>query len=197
KIKTEDDLYKIATLGFRGEALASIVAVSNFRMKTSTDGERGFMFTVRGGEFISEATIAHPKGTEITVRNLFFNTPARLQTLSSPNVELSYTLDYVSKMALGNPHIAFRVINNGKTILQTSGSGYPLETIHEIYGLTVSKAMIPIINNDGFFEISGFVSNLNISRASKNDLNIIVNGRAIRNQKVMNAIINAYKNLLP
>src|SRR5690606_15093431 len=109
KIKTEEDLYKIATLGFRGEALPSIVAVSTFRMKTSTDGKQGYMFSVRGGEFISEATIAHPKGTEIIVRNLFFNTPARLQTLSSPNVELSSTIDYINKMALGNPDISFKV----------------------------------------------------------------------------------------
>lgn len=197
KIKSEEDLFKISTLGFRGEALPSIVSVSDFKLKTSTDGLKGYMFSVKGGQFVSEATIAHPKGTEITVRNLFFNTPARLQTLQSPSVELSYILDYVNKMALGNPHLIFKVINNGRTVLQTTGSDNALEVINNIYDVEVAKAMIPIFNSDGFFEITGLISNLSVSRSTKNHITIIVNGRAIRNNGIVNAVLNAYKNLLP
>lgn len=197
KIKSEEDLFKISSLGFRGEALPSIVSVSDFKLKTSTDGLKGYMFTVKGGQFVSEATIAHPKGTEIMVKNLFFNTPARLQTLQSPNVELSYILEYMNKMALGNPKLIFKVINNGRTLLQTTGSDNSLEVISNIYDIEVAKSMIPIFNNDGFFEITGLISNLATSRSTKNHITIIVNGRAIRNNGIVNSIMNAYKNLLP
>lgn len=197
KIKSEEDLFKISTLGFRGEALPSIVSVSDFKLKTSSDGLQGYMFTVKGGQFISEATIAHPKGTEITVKNLFFNTPARLQTLQSPNVELSYILEYMNKMALGNPKLIFKVVNNGRILLQTTGSGNSLEVINNIYDIEVAKSMIPIFNSDGFFQITGLVSNLSSSRSTKNHITIIVNGRAIRNNGIVNAVMNAYKNLLP
>ena len=109
KVSKEDDLYHIGTLGFRGEALASIVAVSQFQCRTSTDGQKGYMFSARAGVITSEATVAFRKGTQIIVRNLFFNTPARLQNLQAEYVELSHIVEYVNKMALGNPHIRFKV----------------------------------------------------------------------------------------
>ena len=122
KIRDANDLFNINTLGFRGEALPSIVAVSNFNLKTSLVGGKGIMYTLKGGNLVTEAVISCPKGTEISVRNLFFNTPARLQNLQSANVELSYIVDYVQKEALAHSNISFRLSNNERVIFQTSSS---------------------------------------------------------------------------
>ncbi|MDD3170989.1 MAG: DNA mismatch repair endonuclease MutL [Bacilli bacterium] len=195
KISKPNDLFNITTLGFRGEALPSIVAVSNFKLKTCAEGTRGLMIVLKGGEIISEAVVAHPHGTEISVRNLFFNTPARLQNLKSESLELSYIIDYVNKMALANPDIAFKLTNNDKTILKTYGSGNLLEVISNIYGADIAKNMLEIEGRDGYFHISGFSSNISCSRSTRNSITIIVNGRVVRNNNIINAVCEAYKNL--
>ncbi|HNZ50505.1 MAG TPA: DNA mismatch repair endonuclease MutL [Bacilli bacterium] len=196
KIRNEKDLFKIATLGFRGEALPSIVAVSLFKLKTSADGVRGLMYSLKAGEIVSEAMIAFPKGTEITVRNLFFNTPARLQNLQSASIELGYILDYVSKMALARPNIAFSVINNDRQVLQTFGHNRLLEVITNIYKDEVAKSMIEFFTNNGYFQISGLISKLNITRSSRHHITIIVNGRVVKNNKLVQAVIDAYEERL-
>jgi len=196
KIKSSNDLYHISTLGFRGEALATIVSVSNFRMKTSTDGKRGFMYSLKGGEVIAEATIAYPKGTEISVKNLFFNTPARLQHLQSPIVELSYIIEYVNKIALARPDIAFKLTNNDKVLLQTYGTNNLKEVVFNIYGDEVTKNMVEFFGKNAYFEISGLISKPSISRSNKNHMTIIVNGRVIRSAKITTAIMEAYKERL-
>lgn len=192
KIKNGNDLFKISSLGFRGEALPSIVSVSQFRMKTSIDGQRGFMYNLKGGVLLSEGLVAYSKGTEITVKNLFFNTPARLQSLQSPNTELSYATDLVGKFALANPDINFSLYNNEKQILQTNGNGDLLETIFSVYGTDVARNMVSIFNNDGFFKVEGFVSKINTTRSSKNHITILINKRVIRNANVVNAVIRGY-----
>lgn len=196
KIKNEHDLFQIRTLGFRGEALPSIVSVSNFKLKTSQDGQRGIMYTLRGGEKISEAMISHPKGTEVNVKSLFFNTPARLQNLQSEQMELSYIVEYVNKMALAMPNISFKLLNNDRIILQTFGNNQLLEVISTIYGVEVAQSMNDIFNDNGFFKISGFISKPTSSRSNKNHIHLIVNKRMIRNAHVTNAIIDAYKNFM-
>ena len=196
KIYDQNDLFNIKTLGFRGEALPSIISVSNFKIKTSIDGRSGIMVALRGGEITSEAVIAHPIGTEVQVKNLFFNTPARLQNLKSENVELSYITEYVSKVALANPQIAFKLTNNNKLIFQTYGQSSMLESINCIYGNEVAKEMIPISANNGLFRISGYTSKISTTRSSKSQINIIVNGRIIRNNQILNAVIQAYDTLL-
>ena len=192
KIKNEHDLFKISSLGFRGEALPSIVSISQFRMKTSVDGNKGFMYNLKGGVLISEAIVASRKGTEISVRNLFFNTPARLQSLQSPVAELSYVTEFVGKIAIANPDISFTLINNNKPIIVTHGTGDLLETIFAVYGSDVAKAMVSVFNDDGFFQIEGFISKISVTRSSKNHITIIVNGRVIRNNNLVNAVIRAY-----
>ena len=174
KVFDPNDLFNISTLGFRGEALPSIISVSNFKIKTSVDGNSGVMIALKAGEITSEAIIAHPTGTEVTVKNLFFNTPARLQNLKSENVELSYITEYVSKIALANPHIAFKLTNNNKLVLQTFGNSSMLEVINCVYGLDVAKEMISITSNNGLFKVSGYVSKISISRSTKNQINIII-----------------------
>ncbi len=176
KIKDGNDLFKIRTLGFRGEALASIVSVSNFTLKTSADGVKGTMFTLRGGMLISEAMISHPKGTEIIVKNLFFNTPARLQNVSTQNAELSYVTDFVNKMALANPGISFTLTNNDNEILRTYGNNELLEVIMSIYKQDVAKDMVSVFEDDGFYRIDGFTSKLKTTRSTKGHITIIVNG---------------------
>ncbi len=196
KIFDEKDLYSIHTLGFRGEALASIVAVSNVRFYTSKEGGQGLMYSLKGGTPTTLATMAHDKGTEVIVRNLFFNTPARLQSLQSPATELSYVVDYVSKIALSQPQIAFSLSNNGKEILKTVGNGNLQECIHNLYGLDIAKNMVRIFDNDGIFKVDGFISNLSVTRASKKDIHFIVNGRMIRNSRLINAVIAGYQTML-
>ena len=192
KIKDENDLFRINSLGFRGEALPSIASVSHFRMKTSIDGVRGFMYNLKDGLLISEALVASSKGTEITVRNLFYNTPARLQSLLPQSTELSYVTEYIGKIALANPDVSFTLVNNEKSILFTNGNGDLLETIFSVYGNEVAKSMIDVFNDDGFFRIDGFISKINVTRSSKNHITIIVNGRVIRNTNIINAVIKGY-----
>lgn len=196
KIKDPNDLFSINTLGFRGEALASIVAVSNVKIKSSTDGKKGFMLGIRAGEINSVAYIGHPKGTDIQVRDLFYNTPARLQNLKSVNQELSYTIDYVHKIAMANPHISFKLINNDNVIFSTFGNGIQLEVINSVYGLSSAKNMITIADSNHLFKVCGSISNLSITRSNKNNITIIVNGRVVKNSNVVNAIIDGYKTLL-
>lgn len=196
KISKANDLFNISTLGFRGEALPSIISVSLFKMKTCCDGSRGVMLVLKGGEIISEAVVSHPKGTEISVKNLFYNTPARLQNLKSESSELGYIIDYVDKISLANPHIAFKLINNDKIVLQTYGRNNLLEVISGIYGIEIAKNMVEINNNNGYFHISGYVSNISTSRSTRNSINIIVNGRVVKNNNIINAVYDAYKTLL-
>lgn len=196
KIKSGEDLFKIFTLGFRGEALPSIVSVSNFRLKTSVDGKRGFMLSLKGGEVINEALIAFPKGTEISVKNLFFNTPARLQHLQSPNIELSNIVDYVNRVALSRPDISFKLSNNDRVLLHTFGSGKLKEVIFKIYGEEVAKNMVEIFDKNSYFEVSGLVSKPSVSRSNKNHINILVNNRVIRNSKIISAVMEAYRERL-
>lgn len=196
KIRNNQDLFRIRTLGFRGEALPSIVAVSNFRLKTSVDGMKGILYSLKGGTFVSEAIIACPRGTEISVRNLFFNTPARLQNLQSQSQELSYITEYVNKIALARPDIAFKLTNNDRVLLQTYGNDNLLEVISQIYGVEIAKHMLSFYESVGYFQVSGFASDLNITRANKSQITIIVNERVIKSYAITNAIMAAYKERL-
>lgn len=196
KIKEQKDLNAITTLGFRGEALPSIVSISHFSLKTSLDGTKGIMFSYKGGQFVSEGIVSHPKGTEITVKNLFYNTPARLQNIQSLNVELSYSVDYINKIALANPEVSFKLINNNKMLIQTNGSGKILEVISDIYGHEIAKNMIDIFDADGYFKVYGFTSTLDVTRSSRTQINILVNNRSVRNFNIINAVVSGYEDKL-
>lgn len=192
KIKNENDLFNINTLGFRGEALPSIVAVSNFNLKTSLVGGKGIMYTLKGGKLVTEAVISCPKGTEISVRNLFFNTPARLQNLQSANVELSYIVDYVQKEALAHSDISFKLINNDRVVFQTFGSGNELEVLTNMYGNEIGKDLRDIFNDNGYYRLNGHISKLGQTRSNRNHIHIMINGRTIRSNNIIKAVLDGY-----
>ena len=154
KIKTEEDLFRIASLGFRGEALASIASVSDFRI-TSNDTLSNYYIHYKAGKKISEGIANLPKGTQVEVKNLFFNTPARFKHLGNEYQELAAITDLIYKVAIANPNISFQLSNNQKILFKTSGNGDLLEVISEAYGVKTAKLMIEFSNNNEFYRIKG------------------------------------------
>lgn len=188
KLYTDDDLFNINSLGFRGEALPSIAAVSEVLLKTS-QGEVGTIVHIKGGKILENKNGDARKGTQITVTNMFYNTPARLKHLSSPYAELAGVTEYVNKMALSYPSIKFRLTNDEKELLNTDGSGNLLKVIKSIYGLEITKKMLAINGSNDDYDVSGYISLPEVNRASRNHMTVLVNGRVIRNQ-VLNKVIN-------
>ena len=195
KIKNENDLYFINTLGFRGEALAAISAVSNTTLDTY-DGKESTLVNIKAGKIISEKVGSKRVGTVIEVRELFYNTPARLKFLRSLQTELANSVSFMEKIALSHPDISFSVINDEKQIFKTSGSGDLYKTIHEIYGLNTTKNMIKISAENYDYVIDGYISNLNISKSNRNSMITLVNGRVVTNTNVNRAIKDAYHTVL-
>ena len=196
KIMDEADLYNINTLGFRGEALASIASVSNVLLKTST-GEVGTLVNIKGGKLIKVENTDARKGTVIEVSELFYNTPARLKHLKSLYTELASITDYVNKIALSHPNIRFTLINNGNTILKTDGTNNLLKTISSIYGIDTARKMLEINGEDDDYVISGFISLPEVNRAGRNHMVTLVNGRVVRNQELNKAINDSYHSYKP
>ncbi|WP_147633209.1 DNA mismatch repair endonuclease MutL [Turicibacter sanguinis] len=197
KVKTQYDIFRIQTLGFRGEALPSIASVSDVHVKTSDGASSGVHLNIKAGEVLVNEPGVMRKGTEMEVNHLFFNTPARLKHIKSLNTELSHITDYLNKIALSHPEIAFKLLNNQRLLFQTNGQNNLQSVIASVYGFDVAKKMIPFSAENDDFEISGFLSDPIINRASRNYVTIIVNGRAIRNYNLMRSIIEAYHTLLP
>ncbi len=196
KIYREEDLYRIGTLGFRGEALASIAAVSKITLSTST-GEIGTVVMMEGGKLLSTAKGDSRKGTIICVRELFFNTPARLKHLKSLYAELANITEYMNKLALSHPEIRFLLSNDGKEILKTDGSGLLLKVIHYIYGASIAKKMLEVHSSNADYEIDGYVSLPELHRSNRNGMITLVNGRIVRNQELNRYIQDAYHSYQP
>lgn len=196
KIKDESDLYNINTLGFRGEALASIASVSNVLLKTS-QGEIGTLVNIKGGKIIKVENTEARKGTVFEITELFYNTPARLKHLKSLYTELASITDYVNKIALSHPEIRFTLINNGNTILKTDGSNNLLKTISSIYGMDVARKMLEINNEDDDYIINGFISLPEVNRSGRNHIITLVNGRVVRNQELNKIINDSYHSYKP
>lgn len=197
KIKTHHDLFHIATLGFRGEALPSIASVSTLTIESSVDGEQGHKITIKQGEMIEDAISVARKGTAITVSKIFYNTPARLKHLKSETRELSFIVDYVNKIALAHPFVRIHLTHNQKTILQTPGDGDILKIIYQIYDLDIAKNMLAFENKNAYFKIKGLTAKSHLYRSSKQHITLVANQRLIKNQKVSLAISEAYKSYLP
>ena len=196
KILTEDDLYNINTLGFRGEALASIASVSEITLKTCQK-DQGTIVKINGGKLLSVENGDGRIGTEVTVANLFYNTPARLKHLKSLYTELASITDYINKIALSHPNIRFTLINNDSELLKTDGSNNLLKTIKAIYGTDIAKKMLDIEANDEDYKISGFISLPEIHRSNRNGIVTIVNGRVVRNSELNKAINDSYHSYKP
>lgn len=191
KIYKDDDLYFIETLGFRGEALASIASVSEVDLITCNKLV-GTHVHLKGGSVLSVLDAPLKEGTQITISNLFYNTPARLKYLKSETTELNNCIKYIENLALSNPDISFSLFNNERLILKTSGKGNLLKTIHEIYGLNVSSNMLEIKASNDDFLIEGYVSKPSVLKKNRNHLNIFVNNRVIKNIEINRAINDAY-----
>lgn len=196
KIKDEDDLYRLTTLGFRGEALASIAAVSKVDLKTCAS-DIGTHVIINGGQIKEIGLGDARKGTTITVSELFYNTPARLKHMKSLYTELANITDYINKLALSKPNIRFTLKNNDNIILTTDGSGNILKVIQSIYGTDVAKKMVPIKGENPDYEISGYISLPEVHRSSRNNMVTIVNGRVVRNMDINRTVNDAYHSYKP
>lgn len=193
KIHTRDDLFRIRSLGFRGEALPSIASVSEVTIETATAAEEeGSYLYLKGGKIEETRPAALRKGTKITVTNLFFNTPARLKYVKSLQTELANIGDVINRLALSHPQIAFRFSNDGNLMMRTTGLGDLKQTVAGIYGISVAKKMIPIQAEDLDFRLRGYFSLPELTRASRNYISIIINGRYIKNFLLNKAIISGY-----
>ena len=197
KIQTENDLFNISTLGFRGEALPSIASISKVKITSSIDGYSGYYKQFEAGNVVDENIVSFPKGTKIEVNDIFYNTPARLKHLKSENVELSHIVLLINKFALAYPDISFVLTNNTKVLFSTDGKGNLESIISEIYGLETAKQMIPFSNESGLYKISGYTSKKMNFRSNKNAMFIMINNRLIKNQNIIFAITDAYKTILP
>ncbi|MDN4495494.1 DNA mismatch repair endonuclease MutL [Ureibacillus aquaedulcis] len=197
KISKEPDLFRIRTLGFRGEALASIASVSKVTLKTSDGEHNGLEIQMDGGHLITKKPTAFRRGTDITIAQLFYNTPARLKYLKTIQTELGHSIDYMNRLALAYPEIAFKLVHNGGTLLQTNGRGNVQQVIAAIYGMQNAKKMIPFSAESKDYKVHGFVSLPEVTRANKNYISIFVNGRWVKHYLVQKAIVDAYHTYLP
>lgn len=196
KLKTENDLFHIETLGFRGEALASIASVSEITLKTA-DGTVGTLVHMAGGKVLEVSNSDARKGTTIEVENLFYNTPARLKHMKSFYTELASITEYVNKIALSYPNIKFVLTNNGSTLLNTDGSNNLLKVIKEVFGLEVVRKMIPLEGEEQDYKISGYMTYPEIHKSSRNGIVTLVNGRVVRNQELNRVINESYHSYKP
>ena len=196
KIKNQYDLFRISTLGFRGEALPSIASVSDTTIK-SNDGSMGYYVHLRASKLVDEGIISLNKGTEVTVCNLFFNTPARLKYLKNENVELANVCEVVDKLAISNPNVRFKLTNNKKVLLQTNGNGDMKSVIGNIYGVESIKNMMEAESEKNGIKIKCYLAHPLVNKSRKTAITLIINGREVKNFSVVNSIVEGYDTYIP
>lgn len=194
KIDDAEDLLRVSTLGFRGEALASISSVSQLEMVTKTRNElMGCRYEADGGKERTLEAVGCPDGTTILVRNLFFNTPARLKFLKSSPTEAGYINTLIERLALSHPDISFRFINQNQTKLHTSGNGNLKDVIYHIYGKDITSNLLEVDASEVSCQVKGFIGKPIISRGNRNYMNYFINGRYIKSSTIHKAIEDAYQ----
>lgn len=197
KIKSVEDLFTVTSLGFRGEALSSIAAVSQVELITKTNGDfTGSRYLIEGSKEVSLDEIGAPDGTTFIIRNLFYNTPARKKFLKSAQTEGTYIHELMQRMILSHPDVAFKFIMNNQVKLQSSGNGNIKDIIYHLYGRDITKALLPIAHESELFKVSGFIGKPMISRGNRGYELYFVNGRFIRSQILSKAIEDAFKPFL-
>ena len=193
KISTANDLFAIRSLGFRGEALASIAAVSRVAMQTQTaEDELGTMIRYEGGELVEHKRTAGTRGTSVEVRDLFYNVPARLKFLKSTRAESAAIGDYVARLILSAPQISIHFVNGGKTVYRSAGNGNAREALLCVYGVGADRQICPVSFDDGYIKITGFVGVPDLARANRSGQTIVLNGRIIRSNAIGNAFSRAF-----
>lgn len=197
KIKSIEDLMCVTSLGFRGEALSSIAAVSQVELITKTYGElTGTRYVIEGSKEKENEEVGAPDGTTFIVRNLFYNTPARRKFLKSAQTEGNYIADLMERLALSHPNVSFKFINNGQTKMHTSGNSNEKDMIYHIYGRDITAAVLPINVSNELFTVKGFIGKPMVSRGNRNYENYFINGRYIKSSLLSKAIEEAYKGFM-
>ena len=198
KIRSADDLDTVTSMGFRGEALASIAAIANVEMVSKTkDQDVGYKIVVQAGDVLEKEETACQVGTSITVRNLFFNTPVRYKFLKKDYTEAGYIEDAITRIALVNPHIAIKLINTGKTVIQTNGNGDMKSVIYSIYGKDVANAILDVDYKYEDIHVTGVIGKPEIARSNRSNQLFFVNKRYIKDKTLTAATEQSYKGLIP
>lgn len=197
KIKSVEDLLSVSSLGFRGEALSSIAAISQVELITKTkEALLGTRYQIEGSIEKSIEEIGAPDGTTFLVHNIFYNTPARRKFLKTATTEGGYISDLMERMALSHPNISFKFISNGQTKLQTSGNGNVKEIIYHIYGRDIAGSLLPVTEENEYFKVTGFIGKPVVTRGNRNFESYFINGRYIKSKIILKGIEDAYKNFL-
>ncbi len=196
KIRKDDDLFFIQTLGFRGEALASIASVSKVDLKTSQGGV-GTHIVIEGGKLLVNEETDAKKGTTMTINDLFFNTPARLKYLKSATTELSGVTSFIERLSMSHPEISFTLTNNDKKIVFTSGSGDLLKTIHELFGYTISSSMIEVHVSTDDYDVNGYICKPTVLKSNRNYMFTFINDRMVKNMDINRGINDGYRDFKP
>ncbi len=198
KLTSVDDLFQLQTLGFRGEALASIGAVSHLELTSRAEGETtGVRLMVEGDKIGRPSRAAAPQGTVVRVRDLFFNVPARRKFLKSPNAERRRTMKLITRYALAYPDIRFRLVSERREAFQTAGDGDRVAILAAMYGPELAKAMLPLDDSgDTPYRVRGYIAPPNLTRASRSEISLFVNGRWIQDPSLTAAVVQAYHALI-
>lgn len=197
KIKKVEDLLCVKSLGFRGEALSSIAAISRVELITKTDSElTGTRYLIEGSKEVANEEIGAPDGTTFLIKDLFYNTPARRKFLKTPKTEGNYISDMLERLALSHPDISFKYISNNQTKLHTSGNGNVKDLIYHIFGRDITSALLPVSYKGEFFHLTGFIGKPIITRGNRNYENYFINGRYIKSSLIAKSIEEAYKNFM-
>lgn len=196
KLTDVQELYHIRTLGFRGEALPSIASISEVIL-TTCDGKNATTIHIKGGIITKEEVGDYRNGTTISVKSIFYNTPARLKHLNSLYTELANICEYINKISLSYPNIRFILINDGKELFRTDGSNNLLKVINNIYGINVTKKMIEIKNENDDYTIYGYITYPEITRSTRTHITTIVNDRVVKNQEINKCINDSYHTFKP
>lgn len=197
KLSRTDDLFDIKTLGFRGEALASIGSVSHLKLVSKTQAaQTGAKLTVDGGENSPVSVAAAPTGTEITVEELFYNVPARLKFLKKDITEAKHVTGLITRYAMAYPRIRWKLVQNDLTEFQTSGNGDRFEILQQLFGTREAKSLMPVSFQEKNLEIEGFISDLSLTRSSRKDMTLFVNGRWVQDPSLSAAVIRAYNTMI-
>ena len=198
KIRSADDLNTVTSMGFGGEALASIAAISNVELVSKTqEQQNGYRVVVEAGDILEKEIAPSSVGTTITVRNLFFNTPVRYKFLKKDYTESGYIEDVITRIALVNPHIAFKLINNGKTVIQTNGNGDMKTVVYSIYGKNVAESISPVSYTYEDIKVDGVIGKPEIARSNRSNQLFFVNKRFVRDKVLTSATEQAYKGMIP
>lgn len=193
KIATANDLFAIRSLGFRGEALASIAAVSRVTLQTQTqEDELGSQIRYEGGELVEHKRFAGTRGTSIEVQDLFYNVPARLKFMKSARAESANIGDYVARLILSAPDVAVHFVNGGKTVYRSTGGASPRDALLSVYGIGVDQQICPVAFDDGYLKITGFVGVPDLARANRSGQTFLLNGRIIRSAQLSNALSRSF-----